>query len=654
MNAQWIWHDGDWEVYHYLLLHARRQEFGHEYPAMWHTDSPEKTVSFRKSFHAETEGTLTARVAGQGYVQLDYVKYPTDKPIHLSAGDHCVEIRVTNVPGLPCVYVESDLCPSDGTWVSSPVKTGFAPVGTRAYYNAPSPTPETFPFAYAPIEPQSIQEVDGGTLYDFGRETFAKILLEGADSTQEVLVVYGESREEALDAENAILYERLHGSERYELVPRALRYLYVRGTHTRIRASYEYLPLPWRGAFTCGDALIRDVWQASAYTFHLNSREFFLDGIKRDRWVWSGDAYQSYFVNDYLFLDADIAQRTITALRGRNEVTEHINTILDYSLYWLISIENHYMTYGDAAFVRKTLPKMRSLMRYAEASRDENGFLVGGEGCWTFVDWADMDKTGAVCAEQMLYIRALKALAACEDIAGESGEDTLRRANDMLDKMNVFFWDEQQGAYVDSYTSGRRHVTRHANLFAILFDFADQHKKSAILERVLRNDAVPAITTPYFKFYELDVLGKLGYLEDVTRELRSYWGGMLRLGATTIWERFDPNEQGAEHYAMYQCAYGRSLCHAWGAGPVYLLGRYFLGVRPTAPGYATFDVAPCLGGLPMIEGTVPLPKGEVRVYLDQTTLQVTATCEGGTLHANGKRYPLEPNREIVVKIAKPL
>ena len=43
--------------------------------------------------------------------------------------------------------------------------------------------------------------------------------------------------------------------------------------------------------------------------------------------------------------------------------------------------------------------------------------------------------------------------------------------------------------------------------------------------------------------------------------------------------------------------FGKSLCHAWGASPVYLLGRYFLGVVPTSPGFATYDVKPNLGGL---------------------------------------------------------
>lgn len=56
---------------------------------------------------------------------------------------------------------------------------------------------------------------------------------------------------------------------------------------------------------------------------------------------------------------------------------------------------------------------------------------------------------------------------------------------------------------------------------------------------------------------------------------------MLDLGATTVWEEYNPNLSGAQHYEMYGNKYGKSLCHAWGVSPIYLLGKYYLGVTPT-------------------------------------------------------------------------
>ena len=87
------------------------------------------------------------------------------------------------------------------------------------------------------------------------------------------------------------------------------------------------------------------------HTFRLCSGIFFIDGAKRDKWIWSGDAYQSFFVNRYLMADADIDQRTILALRGNDPMTRHINTIVDYSLLWLLGVNYHNEGYGDRDFL---------------------------------------------------------------------------------------------------------------------------------------------------------------------------------------------------------------------------------------------------------------------------------------------------------------
>ena len=50
-------------------------------------------------------------------------------------------------------------------------------------------------------------------------------------------------------------------------------------------------------------------------------------------------------------------------------------------------------------------------------------------------------------------------------------------------------------------------------------------------------------------FYE--ALCALGMQSDVLGEIRSYWGGMLELGATSFWELYNPDEKGDAHYARY-------------------------------------------------------------------------------------------------------
>jgi hypothetical protein len=151
------------------------------------------------------------------------------------------------------------------------------------------------------------------------------------------------------------------------------------------------------------------------------------------------------------------------------------------------------------------------------------------------------------------------------------------------------------------------------------------------------------------RFYELEALCALGEQPYVLKEMKSYWGGMLDLGATSFWEEYDPAKKGAEHYAMYGRPFGKSLCHAWGASPIYLLGKYYLGVKPLTAGYATYEVVPNLGGLQWMEGTVPTPQGDITVAASPKQLKVKGAMGTGTLRFKSKSNPSCKSGKIVSK-----
>ena len=181
-----------------------------------------------------------------------------------------------------------------------------------------------------------------------------------------------------------------------------------------------------------------------------------------------------------------------------------------------------------------------------------------------------------------------------------------------------------------------------------MYDFATESQLESIVKNVILNDEITQITTPYFKFFELDTMCKIGNKDYVEDMISSYWGGMIDLGATSIWETYEPDLKGAEHYGMYNKKYAKSLCHAWGAGPVYLLGRYWLGVYATDNGYSSFNVEPYVGGFEYIEGTVPVEGGDVYVYADKDKVTVRSEVNGGTLIWKDREYNIEAGKEITV------
>ena len=121
---------------------------------------------------------------------------------------------------------------------------------------------------------------------------------------------------------------------------------------------------------------------------------------------------------------------------------------------------------------------------------------------------------------------------------------------------------------------------------------------------------------------------------------------MLREGATTFWEKYVPEEQGIQHLAMYGRPYGKSLCHAWGASPLYIIGRYFLGVRPVKPGYEEYEVCPVLAGLEWMEGDVPTPFGKIHVKMDKESVAVRSDGGHGTLIVGDKSIDIPANETV--------
>ena len=371
-----------------------------------------------------------------------------------------------------------------------------------------------------------------GVLYDFGKETFGYITLKEVKGKGTIHIYYGESPEEALDTEYCETLDKLLAEpgqitdlairntrklyDEYTLDnSKAFRYVYVTCdpgvTIQDISMQYEYLPEEYRGSFKCNDEELNRIWEVGAYTMHLTTREFFIDGIKRDRWVWSGDAIQSYLMNYYLFFDNETVKRTIWLLRGKDPVTSHSNTIMDYTFYWFLSIYDYYMYSGDKDFVTQLYPRMQSMMDYVLGRTNANGMVEGMTGDWVFVDWADgyLDKKGELSFEQVLFCKSLETMALCAGLAGNTADKTKyeKLASALRSKLEPAFWNEQKQAMVHNRVQGKQSesVTRYANMFSVFFNYLDADKQQTIKHTVLQNDSILKITTPYMRFYELDL-----------------------------------------------------------------------------------------------------------------------------------------------------
>lgn len=638
----WMWYPCDMEIYHSMLQNFSREERGCGWPAYWHMDDWNKNVLFSRSYELMEETTFVFHATGIGYVLVNGRKYPLNHPVKCGPGKVDVSALVGNMMGLPAAFVEGEIICSDTEWRANNYmkedKIGHSSLFAELFQN-----PNQVPYKLMICEPKFVKQAvsaqgNSGVLWDFGRMINGTLKLKLKEKNL-ITVCYGESDLEALD-EEWCYYKQENASEDMELRRRSFRYLFIPGIRegeTEITAVHTYVDIPVKAKFHCNDELLNRIFNVAVETFRQCSGMFFIDGIKRDRWVWSGDAYQSYLVNPYIFFDKEINKRTLTGLRGNLGITQHLNTIVDYSLLWIIGVLNEYEMTGDLEFVEGIFEKTEDLMQLCMRQTDEKGFIYGRPQDWIFIDWSDMDKEGTIAAEQVLLVKTYEVMASLCRLLEKDDSVYLKKGRSLKKNLMKYFWSKEKGAFIDSYESGRKHVTRHANIFAVLFDLVTEEQRQSIVKNVVLNPEITEITTPYFKFFELDMLCKLGYLDEVMSRMKSYWGGMLDRGAVTFWEEFDPIQNAPEQYSMYGDPFGKSLCHAWGASPIYLIGKYFLGVRPTSPGYETYEVKPELRFFEELDCTVPVAGGEVRILYRNDSLRVIASCPGGSMVVNGNR-----------------
>jgi len=487
-NAQsWITYPGDYEIWLGNQMNNRRTERGAFFPHFWKMDSHYVLIEFSKKIDLAAAEEIEISVEGKFNIKLDgKLQFGMPKKFTLPAGKHSLNIKVWNQATPPTIFVKGKTVNSDTSWkvtyedkewidesgkASDTSATIYMDAATSDSFKSADTPPSKNKLAIEPMPSIKIENKNGGQLVDFGKETFGFICLHNLKGNGKVNIYYGESPEEALDTKYCETLDRLsvNGSlvtdealsvtskltDVYTLGnSKAFRYVYITKdadvSFVDVSMLYEFKPETQKGSFRCNDEEVNQIWNVGAYTMQVTTREFFIDGIKRDRWTWSGDAYQSYLMNYYLFFDKQTVQNTIWALRGKDPVTSHTNTIMDYTFYWFLSIYDYYKFTGDTHFIQQVYPRMQSMMDYVLGRTNKNGMVEGQTGDWVFVDWADgyMDKHGELSYEQVLFCKSLETMALCAKLANNETDKTKYEglSTALRSKLEPAFWNETKKA----------------------------------------------------------------------------------------------------------------------------------------------------------------------------------------------------------------
>ena len=687
-EARWIWYPGDYGIWWGNRLQSERLQWGSRLTPFWPMYEPHSRVLFRRDVKLADDEPLEIRCDGNAAVCWwdDKGNYTESSALlgkfTLPKNATSIEVKIQNNERPPSIWVKGPNLVSDSTWnagwTTTWDKTEDVPCDSSSRFVDPATPPGLAKLPTREKLPEWVSHTTVGKDYfvsaDFGEETYGYLRLLDVKGKGVVKVIYAESDPERLAVDLANTkpgaldgWETLELSETAEYrreIAHGFRYVSIERvsgdvTIKDMAMDYETKGMPVRGSFKCSDEELNRIWNVSVHTLELTCREVFIEGVKRDHWVWSGDAVQSFLMNYYVFGDYDGCRDTLWTLRGKDPVKTHLNRIMDYTFYWFDAVEKYMLYSGDPFFARQVYPRMKSLMDFAISRLDSNGRPADQPGDWMFIDWASKplpNYGGVTSFEQMLLVRALEATAGVARKVGADGDADAyaARAKKLRDEIVPRYWNDERKALMHMiYNDGHVDpmVTRYPNMFGLFYGYFDADRRDAVVRNVMLNEGILKIQTPYMRFYELESLCALGLQERVTKEMKSYWGDMLRLGATSFWELYNPEEKGDAHYAMYGRRFGKSLCHAWGASPVYLIGRYYLGVTPSKPGFAEYEVRPSLGGLEWIEGDVPTPFGKIHVRADAKSCTVRSDGgKGVVVTPDGRRIDIPAGQDVTAAL----
>ena len=388
-----------------------------------------------------------------------------------------------------------------------------------------------------------------------------------------------------------------------------------------VRAISTLRDIPYRGSFRSNDERLNRIWQTGAYTVHLNMQEYLWDGVKRDRLVWIGDMHPEVMTINSVFGYNEVVPKSLSLIRDITPLPGWMNGISSYSIWWLLIQRDWYYYQGDWQFLKAQQPYATELLRHLISKVDAQGKeqLDGNR----FLDWPSSENLPAINAGlQAMMIQALRAGVELshlyeDEALAQACQATLDRAIRYTQKHPQRF-----PAKAGEIKAGDKQA-------AALLTIAGVLDPQTANSQCLAEDGAKGFST-FYGYYMLRAMAMAGNYQGALDVIRTYWGAMLDVGATTFWEDFNmewlPNAARIDElvpagkkdihgdYGAY-CYQGfrHSLCHGWASGPTSWLSEFVLGVQVVEPGCRTIRITPHLGDLQWVEGSFPTPYGDIQV-----------------------------------------
>ncbi|MBM7572991.1 sugar hydrolase [Aquibacillus albus] len=336
------------------------------------------------------------------------------------------------------------------------------------------------------------------------------------------------------------------------------------------------------GSFSHDDPELVEIDRVSIKTLQDCMQDVFEDGPKRDRRLWLGDLRLQALANYSTFKNNDLVKRNLyqfAAVPNQDgQVSANLfnepflipdDTFLyDYSLFFTTTLYDYFQATKDYETLEELWPTAYRQVEIGLKRLDNHGILKDDESWWSFIDWhQDLNKQAP---SQAILIYTLRRAISLADTLGkkEEQEKMEKHLKLVLEATIIHLWQEDLGFFVSGENA---QVSWATQVWMVLAEVLQPEKNQELLTRLLENKPNIEMNTPYMHHHLVEALLMVDMKKEALDWMKMYWGGMLKEGADTFWELYNPKDKEFSPYGNHLI---NSYCHAWSCTPTYLLREY--------------------------------------------------------------------------------
>ena len=499
--------------------------------------------------------------------------------------------------------------------------------------------------------PQNIKDADPllelkkaapALMFDFGRVVHGRLqIVSASDVPVQILVNLGESAGEAELLPNlGTQWRTIPPKSTIEMPESAFRFAKIWFIHSSgnspvaidgIELDYVHYPVTYLGSFHSSDPLLERIWETGLYTAHLNMQDAIWDGPKRDRGSWAECVYFVSMASHYAFADRFLIEHSLNFHRQQigNPPRRPSNGYVGHTARFLRGVVNHYRFTGDKKFLNSYSDYLIPLIDFMKSRFFE-------EGNWLFTNpnndglhidcvapYTDKSNLSNIIGVHMMLYQSFKEgawlLRQLNNTAATKKADEIDGwLAEMKKAADEAWWHPVAGIYGENIQAAEQ-----ANALAVCNGLAGPDQAQAIYKNLLKGPwRKDRRISPYGMTYLLDALMALPKPEaaEALDMMRTYYGTLVERGFTTFPETDLVNVDqpptvpgiGLDWHRRND-RYSNSLAHGTSVTQPVFLGRYVLGVWPLEAGFAECEIKPHLGDLQWAEGSVPTPRGLIKL-----------------------------------------